>query len=145
MPLPENQCKVLVIDDEPNIRELLKRILERHGYAVFTAADGQEGLETLKANLDIDIAFTDITMPKLSGLDFLKQARHINPKIEVVIITGHSDVQSSVEAVEFGASGYLIKPLQVAEIISHLKRASMRIQEKTEILKKVLAHKKASA
>lgn len=142
MPLPAEQVKVLVIDDEQVTRELLKRILERHNYAVLTAGDGEEGLALIKADPEINIVFTDITMPKLSGIEFLKKVHQFNPKVEVVIMTGHSDVQSSVEAVRHGAGGYLLKPLQVAEIMSHLKRASIRVQEKTEILKKALASKK---
>lgn len=141
---PVQQEKILVIDDEEAIQLLLKRILERHNYTALTAGNGEEGLEVLKANPDINIVFTDINMPKLNGLEFLKKAHQVNPKAEIIIMTGHSDEESSIEAVRHGAGGYLLKPLQVAEIMSHLKRASVRVQEKTEILRKVVANKKSA-
>jgi DNA-binding NtrC family response regulator len=136
--------KILIVDDDANIAELFKRILERHDYAVLTSSNGKEALELLKANPDINIAFTDITMPKLDGFGFLKQSRDYNPKIEVIIMTGHSDVERSIEAVKSGAFGYLIKPLQIADIMGHLRRAEMRILEKEEMLKKARADQRKS-
>lgn len=137
--------KILIIDDEEEACEFLKRILERHNYIALTAANGEEGLALVKANPDANIVFTDIFMPKMDGLEFLQLVRQFNPKAEVIMMTGHTDKQTPVEAVRYSASGYLLKPLEAAEVMGEIKRALIRIQEKEGILRKAQAKKDGQA
>lgn len=130
----EARLKILIIDDEIDIRERLKRILERRGYSVLTAEDGLDGLRKVKEE-GIDIVYCDIVMPKMDGLEFLKNIREFDLKAEVIMVTGHSTMDRCVESIEQNACGYLTKPLRVVDILNNLSRAERRITEKKEMLK----------
>lgn len=132
------KIKILVIDDEEETRLLLKKNLERQGYCVMTAAEGEEGLEKIKEH-DIEIIFCDIVMPGLNGIDFLKKVRHCNLAAQVIMMTGKASLDSCVEAVEYGACGYLIKPLEVKDLIDMVLVAERNIEEEKEMLKKVIS------
>ena len=132
------KIKILVIDDEEETRLLLKKSLERQGYCVMTAAEGEEGLEKIKEH-DIEIIFCDIVMPGLNGIDFLKKVRHCNLAAQVIMMTGRASLDSCVEAVEYGACGYLIKPLEAKDLIDMVLVAERNIDEEKEILKKVIS------
>lgn len=131
------KIKILIIDDEKETRLLLKKSLERQGYCVMTAADGEEGLEKIKEH-DIEIIFCDIIMPKLNGIDFLKRVHHCNLAAQVIMMTGKASLDNCVEAVEYGACGYLIKPLETKDLIDMVLVAERNIGEEKDILKKVI-------
>lgn len=127
--MEDKKLKLLVIDDEVDIRESLARILERHGYSVLTAQDGEEGLKMISEH-DIDIVLCDISMPKMDGIEFLKNVRKFSLKTEVIIITGQSTVDRCVEAIEQNTCGYLLKPLKTEDILDNIRRAEKRVEEK---------------
>ncbi|MBU1998722.1 MAG: response regulator [Candidatus Omnitrophota bacterium] len=135
-----SKLKILVVDDEQDVRERIKSILERRGYQVFTAGDGQEGLDKVKSD-DIDIVYCDIVMPNMDGFEFLKKFREFNIKAEVIMVTGYSTVDKCVEAIENNACGYLIKPLKAEDILKNLAQAQRRICEKREMIKRVFPDK----
>ena len=135
------KTNVLIIDDEKSIRESLQRMLERQEYRVFTAGDGEEGLR-ITHERNIDIALVDIVMPKMDGLEFLKQVHHSNPKIEVIMVTGQSTVERCVKAIEYGASGYLLKPVWFNDILDSITKAEKAIKEKESMLRKAMHHAK---
>ncbi len=117
---------ILVSDDEPPICELLKLVLQGEGYNVFIASDGIEALEIVKKT-PIDVAILDIRMPRLNGIEALKEIKTIDPSIEVIIITGFADFESLRKAmVEYGAFDYLLKPFKRPDITTILKKAVLK-------------------
>jgi DNA-binding NtrC family response regulator len=104
-----SQARVLVVDDERNIRKNLGMVLEAAGYQVDTAGEGEEALTKCKEQ-HYDIAFVDIEMPKMGGLELLRFVRGLKPKMAVVILTAYGTVGRSVEAMKLGAVDFLEKP-----------------------------------
>ena len=107
--------RVLVIDDEPSIRESLEMFLTEKGLSVATAATGSEGLE-LWQQYDPRIIILDIRLPDASGLDILKEITSRDPDVTVIMITAHHDMESTIEAMRRGAYDYIHKPLDVDEL-----------------------------
>lgn len=131
------KINILIIDDEQDIRDYLRKILERSGYQVFTASDGEEGLSKIK-EFDIEIVLSDILMPKINGIEFLKEAHNYSLIIQVIMITGRSDLNNALEAVEHGASGYLIKPIKNQELMDSIIIAQRNIKEKRAMIQKAI-------
>ena len=106
--MSDNLGKVLIVDDEPSIREILSLILEDAGYNVVTAENGVAALDILKADWDFDLLLTDLRMPHMDGVELFERAREINADIEAVIISAYSDVKA-VKAIKLGVFDYLQK------------------------------------
>lgn len=113
---------ILVIDDEPGIRTVLTDILEDEKYTVLTAGDGFEGLSILKEQ-NVDLVILDIWLPNMGGIDVLKEIKHDYPDLEVVIISGHANIDLAVKAVKLGAFDFLEKPLSLEKIITVVSNA----------------------
>lgn len=139
----KQKTKILVVDDDEDIRHCFARILERRGYSVSSAEDGEEALKKIKDD-NIQIVLCDIVMPRLNGLDFLKKVREYNLAVETIMITGNSTTQNCVEAIENGACGYLLKPVDTDDIIKMIKRAERNIAEKKAMIRNALGNKKAA-
>lgn len=107
---------ILVIDDEPGIREIFQDILKDEGYQVFTAADGLKGLNVLQSEI-IDLVFLDIWLPGMGGIEVLQRIREEFPYIEVVVISGHANVELAVKAIKLGAYDILEKPIGIDRIL----------------------------
>jgi DNA-binding NtrC family response regulator len=107
--MKEANARILVADDERNIRKNLSMVLEAAGYQVDVAPDGDEALELCKQNHP-DIAFVDLHMRKIEGLEVLAQIRTLSPKTAVVIITAYGSAANAVEAMKLGAVDFLEKP-----------------------------------
>ncbi|HAJ57525.1 MAG TPA: hypothetical protein DCL35_07140 [Candidatus Omnitrophica bacterium] len=131
---------ILVIDDNEDVRKMLKDVLERRGFFVTTAVNGEEGLELI-AKGDIRIVLSDILMPKINGIEFLDKVREYNLSVEVIMVTGRSSLDTCVESIEKGACAYLIKPVMVNEIFEAVDRARRNIREKQEMIQKILKDK----
>src|SRR5688572_10100743 len=118
-------ARVLVVDDEPSILNLLKEALGKWGYQVTCAANGGEALEAIRNGL-FDAALMDVRMPDMSGLDLLRAVKAHDESIEVVIMTGYPTISSAVEALKEGAYDYLSKPL----ILDELRHLMARVIER---------------
>ena len=116
-------ARVLVVDDERSILQLLKEALTNWGYQVTTATSGREAVEALRTSI-FHIAITDIRMPDMSGLDLLREIKKLDDAIEVVVMTGYPAISSAVEALKEGAYDYLSKPVMLDEI-HHLMQRMM--------------------
>ena len=112
--LPEKK-QVLIVDDEPNLRKILAAQLSRDGYEVMLAEDGEQGLTMLREN-HIDLIVTDLKMPKVDGMELLRQALRESPDLPIVMITAHGTVDTAVEALKLGAFDYLTKPFDKDEV-----------------------------
>ena len=113
--------KVLVVDDEEGIRESLKLILGDH-YDIILTDSGEQALRVLEADPSIALVLMDIKMPKVDGLDVLKEMKAKRPSLKVIMVTGYKAVETAGEAARLGASGYIIKPFKSDEILNTVKR-----------------------
>jgi DNA-binding NtrC family response regulator len=117
--MTETQSRILVADDERNIRKTLSLVLEGAGYEVDIAADGDEALNLCRERHP-DIAFVDLRMPKMQGLEVLSHIRAISPKTAVVIITAYGTASNAVEAMKLGAVDFIQKPFdpKIIEVLA---------------------------
>ncbi len=116
---------ILVVDDEINIRELIKEFLEEEGnFQIITASNGREALELFqKHSREIAIIMSDIKMPLMDGLELLRELRAIEPEAVVVMISALTDIQSAINAMDRGAYSYITKPFKVSELLIMVRRA----------------------
>jgi excisionase family DNA binding protein len=114
--------RVLVVDDEASIRDLLAKTLALAEYDVDLAPDGRAALERLRI-IPYDLLITDLKMPGVDGLTVIREARRLKTDIPVIIITGFSTEASAIEAVNLGVSGYLTKPFRVPRVLAAAAKA----------------------
>jgi PAS domain S-box-containing protein len=117
-----NERKILLIDDEESIRTLLSLSLRQKGYQVFTAEDGIKGIEVFEKERP-SIVITDIKMPGIDGITVLKKIRNLDPDTRVIVVTGHGDMESAIEALVNEASDFINKPIKDEQLSIALKRA----------------------
>jgi excisionase family DNA binding protein len=120
--IPTGRPRILVVDDEANIRDLLSKTLALAEYDVDLAPDGRSALDRLRL-IPYDLLITDLRMPGVDGLTVIKEARRLKADIPVIIITGFSSEASAIEAVNLGVSGYLTKPFRVPRVLSVAAKA----------------------
>jgi len=118
--------KILLIDDEPDILRVLSRSLRADGYEISTAASGTEGLSEFE-HTPAEVVITDIKMPGMDGIEVLKRVKTMNADTEVIIITGHGDIDKAIEALQYGASDFINKPVRDEALSIALKRAGEKI------------------
>ena len=128
---------VLIIDDEPGIRRTLASILEDEHHKVFTAEDAIAGIEILKKE-KISLVFLDVLLPRLGGLEALEQIRRDYAQLEVVMISGHANVDMAVRAVKLGAFDFLEKPVSLDKVLTVSRNALTikKLKEENTVLKK---------
>ena len=126
MPEPEAlPATLLVADDDPAVRQSLERALAREGYAVVQAPDGQSALERLQAG-GVDLVLSDLKMPGLNGLELLKAAKVVAPEVDFVMLTAFGTVEEAVQAMKDGATDFLTKPFQRAQLVKVVRQALER-------------------
>ncbi len=128
---------ILIIDDERAIRKTLSEILSFEGYKIDEAADGEEGLKRFSEKT-FDLVLCDIKMPKLDGIEFLEKAREVNPDIPIIMISGHGNIDTAVEAVKKGAFDYISKPPDLNRLLITLRNATEKqsLVTETKVLKR---------
>jgi two-component system response regulator PilR (NtrC family) len=138
--------KILVVDDEQSLRDVLSIMLKRAGYAVTSAMDGEEAIEFLNKEI-FDLVITDLRMPKLDGMEVLKAVKSASPETVVLIITAFATADSAVEAMKQGAYDYLTKPFQVDEVQLIIRNALEKRRLTTEniLLKREMASQSSFA
>ena len=124
---------ILIVDDEKNIRQTLSSILTDEGHIVSLAETGEEGLLQLRKSL-IDLVFLDVKLPKMSGLEVLKQIKNVWTSVDVLMISGDSDINTAVKAVKEGAHDFMEKPLSLPKILI----AVQNISEKRKLVTKCI-------
>lgn len=128
---------VLIIDDEKAIRKTLSEILSFEGYKIEEASDGEEGLKKFREK-SFDVVLCDIKMPKLDGIEFLQKAGEANPDVPIIMISGHGNIETAVEAVKGGAYDYLAKPPDLNRLLITIRNAMDRrnLATETRVLKR---------
>lgn len=129
--MEKKKCHILVVDDDPAHRTMLKTLLSGWGYAVSEADDGATALQSVREQ-PFDLVLMDIRMIEVSGLEALPEIKAFNPAIPVIIMTAYSSVETAVEALKSGAYDYLTKPLDFDELRITMERAMEHIQLKEE-------------
>jgi two-component system phosphate regulon sensor histidine kinase PhoR len=137
----QEATKILVVDDEPGMREGCRRVLAAEGYQVETAEDGLAGLELFQSRKDFAAAIVDIKMPKMDGIELIRRIHGIDEDVLLLVITAYSTIDSAVEATKRGAYGYVPKPFTPDELLlqvrkglekRELKMESKRLREERE-------------
>jgi two-component system response regulator PilR (NtrC family) len=132
--------RVLVVDDERSMRELLTILLSRDGYDVLVAEDGRAGIEILRKER-VDVLITDIRMPEMSGVDVLREAKRIDPEITSIVMTAFASTDTAVEALRLGAADYVNKSPGAANELRMRVRKELerkRLQQENVLLKRAL-------
>jgi DNA-binding NtrC family response regulator len=116
------QRDVLIVEEDPKVRDLLRQILDAAGYNTLLAGDGREGLEAFRRSRP-DLIVTDFRMPAMNGIELLKQVRQEDPEAAVIVESGAADVKLKIASLKLGAYAFLMKPILVDELLITAERA----------------------
>jgi len=118
-----NRYRILIVDDDPSIRTMLQMILNEHGdYEAITAEDGEKAMEILKNSGNIDVVLSDIQMPKLNGMEILREIKSMDPTLPVIMITGFPTIDVAIRCMKEGASDFITKPFKFDQVELILSR-----------------------
>lgn len=137
-------AKILIMDDEPGLRNIVYNMLKSLGHTLYTAEDGKQALETAKKEV-IDLALLDMRVPDMDGLEVLNELIKIHPNIKCIMLSGFGDVEMAVGAIKQGAFDYISKPFKIEEVLKVVNKA---IQTKSRVSSQAetpSAHKKSEA
>ncbi|MFA7060056.1 MAG: diguanylate cyclase [Pedobacter sp.] len=138
------QPRILIIDDDPNLRKTLADILRIKGYETVTAEDGEKGLALLLVN-GVNLVLLDLGLPGIPGLEALDRIKADFPLTVVIVLTGQATIDSAVEATNRGAFSYLVKPYDIDQLINHIRRAIEKQQAEEEIVRHHIELKRMNA
>ena len=117
----DQKTRILIVDDESDLRNLLNHVLTQAGYEVMEAPDGEAALNILRKE-KFDIAFLDIQMPNVNGIQVLKHIQKNSPSTKAIMLTGYANLKNAMEAKEFGATDFIGKPYKIEDILSTVQR-----------------------
>lgn len=123
----EKKTRLLLVDDEQDVTQLLCLRLTRRGFVCFTAESGEAALEMLSSE-PMHVVIMDVKMPGMGGVAALAHMREGWPQIPVILLSGHADMQTAVAAMESGAFGYLMKPVDFEELLFKIEDASAQVR-----------------
>jgi YesN/AraC family two-component response regulator len=135
--------KILVIDDEHPVRDIMKTALTGKGFEVFEASNGKNGISEFEER-DPEIIITDVNMPEMTGIELTKQIKDLNPEADVIIMTGYGTEELVIEALRSGASNYIKKPIQFNELFNILDNIILKKEnmKRFVVSKDVVLHEK---
>ena len=120
--MEQQLAHILIADDEAPIRLTMESLLQRRGYAVMTAEDGEQALALLHQQ-PFDLLLLDLSMPGLSGLDVARRAHEVQPEAAVIILTGHGSLESAIEGMHLGIFDYMLKTSSPQEVLDRITGA----------------------
>ncbi|HTV59094.1 MAG TPA: sigma-54 dependent transcriptional regulator [Verrucomicrobiae bacterium] len=140
--MPAEKPSILIVEDEPKLRRLVELHLADEGFSVQSAPDAEAGLKLLRQE-SFGLILSDLKLPGMSGLEFLKAAKEADPEIPMVIMTAHGTVESAVEAMKAGASNYVLKPFSLAELAMVVRKelSTRALREENRSLREALGVK----
>ncbi len=130
----KTNVKILVVDDDPNLRKTLADILKFKGYEVVIASTGSEGIMVAEREA-VNLALIDLKLPDMHGLEVMERIKAISPLTEAIILTGHASMETAIEATKKGAFSYLLKPYQMDDLLLNIRHGVERQQAQEEILR----------
>ena len=130
-------AKVLLVDDEREFATILTQRLTRRNYSVAFAHSGKDALAQLEEDKDIEIVILDVKMPGLDGIETLKLIRKKWPLVEVIMLTGHSTLDSAINAIKIGAYDYLLKPIEMEQLVSKIENAACKKRHRDKLILEV--------
>ena len=132
--------RILIVDDEEVLRDVLRAVLESEGFSVLTAASGEEGLNTIDAE-ELDLVILDVMLPGITGLETLRQIKETHPYMPVIVITAYSSIDGAIDAMKQGAFHYIPKPFKNEEVVLTVNKAleQRRLTRENERLKAELS------
>jgi DNA-binding NtrC family response regulator len=136
-----NDFNVMLVDDEGEFLDTLVKRLKKRNLNAIGVRSGEEALTTLK-NSPVDVVVLDVKMPGMDGIETLKQIKKVSPLVEVIMLTGHANMEVAIEGMELGAFDYLMKPMEIDELLYKLQDAYKKklLQEsKIDSMKEELA------
>ncbi len=116
-------AKILLVDDEAAFVDAMVKRLSKRDFELLTANSGQEALDALKRDDDVDVVILDVKMPGMDGIETLKKIKSKHPLVEVIMLTAHATVESAIEGMKLGAFDYLMKPAEIDELVDKVKKA----------------------
>jgi len=127
-------ANVLLVDDERKFVDVLTRRLTQRNYCVTFAHSGKDALTQLEGDKDIEVVLLDAEMPGLDGIETLKRIRKKWPLVEVIMLTGHSTLDSAINAIKIGAYDYLLKPIKMEQLVSSIEKAAGRKRHRDKLI-----------
>jgi two-component system OmpR family response regulator len=116
---------ILIVDDEEDFRETLVKRLQKRNLKAFGAESGPKALKLMEA-MTFDVVVLDVKMPGLDGIDTLKEMKKKSPRTEIILLTGHASLESGIQGMELGAFDYLMKPVNLDDLIEKIRQAYER-------------------
>jgi DNA-binding NtrC family response regulator len=120
------ETKLLLVDDEEAFVNALAKRLSIRDMTVLSARSGEEGLDKLNQEPEIDVVLLDVKMPGMDGIAALREIKRLHPIVEVIMLTGHATVESAIEGMKLGAFDYLMKPCDLEELIVKVEEAKLK-------------------
>ncbi|MBI5182136.1 MAG: sigma-54-dependent Fis family transcriptional regulator, partial [Nitrospirae bacterium] len=134
--------KILLVDDDKNILEVLKMRLESKGYSITTAENGSEAVEKIMKER-FNLIISDLRMSVMNGMELMQEIMNIDPDLPIIILTAHGTIENAVEAMQKGAYSYITKPFDDENLLLHIKNAleKQRLTSEIKSLKGILKEK----
>ena len=129
--------KVLLVDDESEFVAILTQRLAKRNYSVTCAHSGKDALAQLEENKDIEVVILDVKMPGFDGIETLKLVRKKWPLVEVIMLTGHSTLDSAINAIKIGACDYMLKPIEMEQLVSKIEKAAGKKRHRDKLILEV--------
>ncbi len=126
---------IMLVDDEVPFVETMTKRLAKRNLTVITAFSGQEALEKLDKNRNLDVIILDVKMPGMDGIETLGEIKKAHPLVEVVMLTGHATVETAIEGMKSGAYDYLMKPCNIDQLIQKVKEATRKKRDHEDKIK----------
>ena len=125
-------ANILLVDDEVSFIETFSERLELRDFQISKAFSGEEALQVLSENVNIEVVILDVKMPGMDGIETLAEIKRKKPLVEVMMLSGHADVESAIEGMKHGAFDYLMKPVDMDQIITKVNEAAMKKRQHEE-------------
>ena len=135
---------VILVDDEVPFVEATTKRLTKRNIRVISAFGGEEALDTLSKNRNVDVVILDVKMPGMDGIETLREIKKAYPLIEVIMLTGHATVESAIEGMKLGAYDYLMKPSDIEQIVLKVEEATKKKRDHMEKIREAQVKKAIS-